>query len=118
MPGHLWDAGQPGRAFAAANALGDRVRFEGGTADPAPFYRAADLFVQPSHFEALGNTAIEAMASGVPVLTSGVGGLADFCVDGENALIHSPRSPDSIASGLKHLIQDASLRARLGEAGR
>ena len=60
-------------------------------ADPSRFYRAADIFVQPSHFEALGNTAIEAMASGLPVVASGVGGLGDFFVDGENALLHRPR---------------------------
>ena len=118
MAGHPWDAGQPGRAFAAANALGDRVRFEGGTADPAPYYRAADLFVQPSHFEALGNTALEAMASALPIVTSGVGGLADFCVDERTALVHRPRSPESLAGALTRMLDDAPLRTRLAEAGR
>ncbi len=118
MPGHRWDAGARGRAFVAAHALGDRVRFEGPTADPAPFYRGADALVQPSHFEALGNTAIEAMASGLPVVTSGVGGLADFCVDGQNALLHEPRSPESLARAVGRLLDDAPLRARLAETAR
>ena len=118
MTGHPWDAGQPGRAFVAANGLGDRVRFEGATTDPAPYYRAADLFVQPSHFEALGNTALEAMASGLPVVTSGVGGLADFCVDEQTALLHRPRSPESLAQAVTRMLTDAPLRARLAEAGR
>jgi glycosyltransferase involved in cell wall biosynthesis len=117
MVGHRWDAGAPGRAYVAAHGLGDRVRFEGGTLDPAPFYRAADVFVQPSHFEALGNTALEAMASGLPVVASGVGGLGDFCVDGANALLHERRSPRSLADALTRVLGDAVLRERLATAG-
>jgi glycosyltransferase involved in cell wall biosynthesis len=118
MPGHPWDAGTRARAYVAEHALGSRVRFEGPVADPSPFFRAADSFVQPSHFEALGNTALEAMASGVPVVASGVGGLADFCVDGENALLHEPRSAESLARVLDRMLEDAALRARLAGAAR
>ena len=56
------------------------------------FYRAADLFVQPSHFEAFGSSAVEAMASGLPIVSSGVGGLGDFLVDGQNALQEQKRA--------------------------
>jgi glycosyltransferase involved in cell wall biosynthesis len=118
MPGHPWDAGPRARALVAAHALESRVRLEGPVSDPSPFFRAADLFVQPSHFEALGNTALEAMASSVPVVASGVGGLADFCVDGENALLHEPRSPASLARAVETMLEDASLRARLAQAAR
>ncbi len=118
MTGHPWDAGGPGRAFAAAHGLAESVWFEGATDDPAPFYRAADVFVQPSHFEALGNTAIEAMASGLPIVASAVGGLKDFCVDGANALVHQPRSAPSIAQAIARLLGDAPLRGRLGLAAR
>jgi len=104
--------------FVRTHHLEDTVRFEGSDPDPSRFYRAADVFVQPSHFEALGNTAIEAMASGLPVLTSGVGGLADFCVDGANALLHAPRDPESIAAGIGRLLGDGALRERLGHAAR
>jgi glycosyltransferase involved in cell wall biosynthesis len=117
MVGHRWDAGAPGRAYVAAHGLGDRVRFEGATADPAPFYRAADVFAQPSHFEALGNTALEAMASALPVIASGVGGLRDFCINGETALLHEPHSSQSLAAALSRMLDDAALRERLGQAG-
>src|SRR5581483_3584382 len=117
MPGHAWDAGAPARAYVAAHGLGDAVRFEGSTPDPAPFYRAADVFVQPSHFEALGNTAIEAMASGVPVVTSAVGGLGDFCVDGQTAVVHEPRSAASLARAIERMLGDPALRARIAGAG-
>ncbi|HZT76641.1 MAG TPA: glycosyltransferase family 4 protein [Vicinamibacterales bacterium] len=118
MVGHRWDAGASARAFVEANGLGDSVRFAGGVADPSPFYRAADLFVQPSHFEALGNTALEAMASGLPVVSSGVGGLADFCLDEQTALLHQPRSPQSLADAIGRALADAPLRARIASAGR
>ena len=118
MVGHPWDAGGSARAFVERHQLADAVRFEGATADPAPFYRAADVFVQPSHFEALGNTALEAMASGVTVVTSGVGGLGDFCVEGVTALLHRPRSPESLAEALGRALHDPALRARLAVAGR
>jgi D-inositol-3-phosphate glycosyltransferase len=115
MPGHPWDVGAPGRAFVAAHDLGDRVRFEGPTTDTAPFYRAADVFVQPSHFEAFGSSAVEAMASALPVLSSAVGGLGDFLVADENAVVHEPRSPQSLARGLTRILDDAALRSRLAK---
>ena len=118
MTGHPWDCGGPGRAFIQAHDLGGSVRFEGPSTDPAPYYRAADVFVQPSHFEALGNTAIEAMASGLPVVASGVGGLADFCVDGVNALVHQPHSPESLAAAIERALADPALGQRLGSAAR
>jgi glycosyltransferase involved in cell wall biosynthesis len=118
MVGHRWDAGAPARAFVASHGLSDCVRFEGPAVDPSPYYRAADVFAQPSHFEALGNTALEAMASALPVVTSGVGGLADFCVDGKNALVYEPRSTASLADALTRALDDEALRARMGAAGR
>ncbi len=118
MTGHPWDCGAPGRAFVQAHGLGGSVRFEGPAADPAPYYRAADAFVQPSHFEALGNTAVEAMASGLPVISSGVGGLGDFCVDGVNAIVHQPRSPESLAGAIARALADPVLRGELGAAAR
>ena len=118
MVGHPWDAGAPARAFVQQEGLADSVRFEGEAHDPAPFYRAADIFVQPSHFEALGNTALEAMASGLPVVSSGVGGLADFCLDGDTAILHEPRSPGSLAQAIARLLQEPNLRNRIAAAGR
>jgi D-inositol-3-phosphate glycosyltransferase len=117
MTGHRWDAGVSGRAYVATHDLGSSVTFAGPAGDPAPYYRAADVFVQPSHFEALGNTALEAMASGLPVVTSGVGGLADFCREGDNALLYDPRSAASLAGALARLLKDRALGARLGAAG-
>jgi glycosyltransferase involved in cell wall biosynthesis len=117
MPGHVWDAGPAIHVFVAEHGLRDRVRVYGPASDPARLYRAADLFVQPSHFEAFGISAIEAMASGVPVVASAVGGLRDFLVDESNALLVPPRSPQPLGVALRRALADASLCRRLaGEA--
>jgi glycosyltransferase involved in cell wall biosynthesis len=116
MPGHAWDVGARARAYVAAHGLTGRVRFEGPASDTSPFFRAADAYAHPSHFEAFGSSALEAMASGLPIVASGVGGLADFLVDGENALLHQPKSPASLASALTRLLDDEGLRARLAAA--
>jgi glycosyltransferase involved in cell wall biosynthesis len=117
MPAHPWDAGEKARAFVAAHQLGDRVKLYGPSTDTAPLYRAADLFVQPSHFESFGISVIEAMASGVAVVAAEVGGMRDFLVDGNNALLHRPRSPESLAEALRRAFDDAALRTRLADAG-
>jgi glycosyltransferase involved in cell wall biosynthesis len=113
MPGHPWDVGAPGRAFVAQHGLADRVRFAGPAVDTAPLYRAADLFIQPSHFEAFGSSAVEAMASGLPIVSSGVGGLGDFLADGENAIFHDVKSAPSLAAAIARVLDDDALRTRL-----
>ncbi len=117
MPAHPWDAGPKARAFIDQHGLPDRVRLYGPSTDTAPLYRAADLFVQPSHFESFGISVIEAMSSGVPVVAAEVGGMRDFLADNRNALVHRPKSPESIADALRRALDDPDLRARLAAAG-
>jgi glycosyltransferase involved in cell wall biosynthesis len=117
MPGHTWDAAPAIREFVAAHRLAGRVRLYGPSTDPARLYRAADLFVQPSHFEAFGLSAIEAMASGVPVVAAAVGGLRDFLVDGSNALLAPPRTPAALADRLRRALADPGLRRAIAHEG-
>jgi D-inositol-3-phosphate glycosyltransferase len=116
MAGHQWDAGPAARALIAAHGLGERVRLFGPSPDPARLHRAADIFVQPSHFEAFGISVIEAMASGVPVVASAVGGLRDFLVDGSNALLHPPHAPAALAAALQRALADPALCRTLAHA--
>jgi D-inositol-3-phosphate glycosyltransferase len=118
MTGHAWNAGAQGRAFVQQHGLGDRVRFVGPLADVAPMIKASDLVVQPSHFEALGLSAIEALACGVPLVASAVGGLLDFVVDGENGRLSPPRDPQALAACIGPLLIDAETRARLAARAR
>jgi glycosyltransferase involved in cell wall biosynthesis len=118
MTGHAWDAGAPARAFVNGHGLGDSVRFVGPLSDVAPMIRASDLVVQPSHFEALGLSAIEALACGVPLVASAVGGLLDFVVDGENGRLCPPQDPPALAACLGPLLTDAAARAALAACAR
>jgi glycosyltransferase involved in cell wall biosynthesis len=79
----------------------------------------ADLVVVPTVAqEALGRTAVEAMAAGRPVVASRIGGLPFTVADGATGLLCAPGSPDDLADKLAALLGDAGLRARLGAAGR
>jgi hypothetical protein len=68
--------------------------------------------------EALGRTAVEAMAVGRPVVASRLGGLPATVVDGETGLLCEPGDPDDLARKIETLLDDAALRERLGLAGR
>ena len=80
--------------------------------------KASDVVVQPSHFEALGLSAIEALACGVPLVASAVGGLLDFVVDGDNGRLCPPQDPPALAACLGLLLTDAGARARLAARAR
>jgi glycosyltransferase involved in cell wall biosynthesis len=118
MDGHAWDVGPAARAFVSEHHLDASVQFVGSLRDPAPLLRAADIFVQPSHFEAQGLSAVEALASGVPVVASAVGGLLDFVKDGENGALFPVKDAHALAGGLQELVDDPALRARLSAAAR
>jgi glycosyltransferase involved in cell wall biosynthesis len=118
MPGHAWNLGESGRAFVAEHGLNTSVRFLGPLRDVSTLYRAADIAVVPSHFEALGLSALEALACGVPVVASAVGGLLDFMVDGGNGVLCPPQDAQALAARLGALITDEELRRRTAGAAR
>ena len=70
MTGHALDAGPLARRYVSEHGMGDRVRFHGASNDVARLLRGADIYVQPSHYEAFSNAVIEAMATGLPVVTA------------------------------------------------
>jgi glycosyltransferase involved in cell wall biosynthesis len=80
---------------------------------------AADVLVMPTVAqEALGRTAVEAMAAGRPVVASRIGGLPATVLDGATGLLFEPGDPDDLARKLEALLDDPGLRQRLGLAGR
>jgi D-inositol-3-phosphate glycosyltransferase len=118
MPGHAWNLGDSARAFVAQHRLDASVRFIGPLKDVAPLYRAADVAVVPSHFEALGLSALEALSCGTPVVASAVGGLLDFMQDEVNGALCPPRDAGAIAEKLGWLIRDADWRQGLARQAR
>lgn len=97
------------------------VRYVGwqSQADLPRAFVAADVVVVPTVAqEALGRTAVEAMAAGRPVVASRLGGLPFTVADGATGLLCEPGDPADLAAKLAQLLDDAPLRARLGAAGR
>ena len=105
----------PGRYAALARRLGvaNQVTFAGAQVDPKPFYGAADAFVLPTLYDALSNAVLEALACGLPVVTS------DRCGAGELVIAHGAgticpaRDIDGIARGMEALLDPV---ARAGAA--
>ncbi|MCG3197382.1 MAG: D-inositol-3-phosphate glycosyltransferase [bacterium] len=85
----------------------------------ADLYREMDIVVAPSIWiEPFGITALEGMATGLPVVASNLGGLARSVLDGETGFLVRPNDPGELAAQMLRLIHDADLRARMGKAGR
>ena len=80
--------------------------------------RASDVFVLPSFHEGLPMAVLEAMAWGLPVVTSAVGGLPDVVSDGVEGLVVKPGDTADIARALATLIQDDEARGRFAQAAR
>jgi glycosyltransferase involved in cell wall biosynthesis len=96
-----------------ATSLGirERVHFLGRRADVASLLRMADVYVQSSHFEGFGIAAVEAMASGLPVVASAVPGLSD--VVGDAGLLVPPGNVDALTAALRRVLESKSLRSEL-----
>jgi len=81
-------------------------------------YSAADLFVIPSLEEAFGQTALEAISCGIPVVAFDTGGIPDTVIDGETGLLVPVGSVSGLTAAIQRLLGDPGLRAELGERGR
>jgi glycosyltransferase involved in cell wall biosynthesis len=108
------------RLRAAARALGvaDRVDLRGRVArgDLPTLLRSADLVVCAPWYEPFGIVPLEAMACGIPVVATAVGGLLDTVVDGVTGLRAEPRQPDALAAAIRRLLDDPVRRRRMGTA--
>jgi D-inositol-3-phosphate glycosyltransferase len=107
------------RRLAEAAGVADRVRLRGRVdrADLPALLRSADAVLCVPWYEPFGIVPLEAMACGVPVVASAVGGLVDTVVDGVTGIHVPPRSPDDIADAVRCLLEEPGLRRRLGAAG-
>lgn len=99
--------------------LGDRVLLTGQRNDPEHWLRALDVFCLPSYAnEGVPQAVIQAMLSGLPIVTTPVGAILEAVTDGETALIVKPRDVATLEQALRRLIADPALSNRLGEAAR
>lgn len=107
------------RRLARRLGLAQRVRFLGAVprAQVPDLYAAADVCAIPSRYESFGLVALEAMAAGVPVVATRVGGLAVTVEDGVNGFLVAPDDAEAMAARLLTLWADPALRASLGARG-
>jgi glycosyltransferase involved in cell wall biosynthesis len=92
----------------------DHVTVRGWTSQPELLYRAADVFVQPSHVEGMSNALLEAMACGLPVVATTVGAAPQMIEDGVDGLLVPPGDSDALGKALERLLEDADLRQAMG----
>lgn len=114
------------RGRVTANDLEDRVQFLGPLTQEGLFaqYQRASVFALPCRVledgdrDGIPNVLMEAMACGVPVVTTGVSGITELVRDGENGLIVEPDRPTDLADALHRLIKDPGLAQEIGRQGR
>jgi glycosyltransferase involved in cell wall biosynthesis len=96
---------------------GHRVVFAGHQSDPLPWLAAADLFVLPSLTEGLPGALIEAMAAGLPCITTDIPGNRELVIDGLTGLAVPVKAPELLAKAINRLLDNPALAQRLATAG-
>ena len=99
------------------NGLSERVELLGSRDDVPELLADADIFVLSSRSEGFPVSVLEAMAAGLPVVATDVGGISEAVVHGETGLLVPASDPVALAGALGRLVRDAPLRRRLGASG-
>jgi glycosyltransferase involved in cell wall biosynthesis len=106
------------RARALTCGVDDALHFLGASDDPLSILRGAEIFVHPSWAESFPYVILEAMAVGLPIVASDVGGIGEAIVSGESGLLVPAGEAGALARALIDVLDDAATRARMGEAAK
>jgi glycosyltransferase involved in cell wall biosynthesis len=106
------------RQLADNLGLAGAVHFLGPRHDVPELLNAMDIFVLPSYSEGVSLALLEAMAAGLPVIATAVGGLPEVVTDGENGLLIPPRDAGALAGALERLLSDPAWAQHLGANAR
>jgi glycosyltransferase involved in cell wall biosynthesis len=109
---------KPLQEEAARLGLAERVAFAGSRRDVPYLLRAMDVFVFPSLWEGQGLALVEAMASGLPVVASRVGGVSEVITDGTCGQLVPPGSPEALADAMLAVMASPARAREMGAAGR
>jgi glycosyltransferase involved in cell wall biosynthesis len=104
--------------YVVARGLSESVQIVGEQNDVACWMRAADLYVLASHNEGLSNTLLEAMASGLPVVSTRVSGSIETVEEAGAGLLVDVGRVDRLSEAMARMLADTPLRERMGQAGR
>ena len=102
------------RGLSKSLDLENQVILTGYRRDVADIYKTADVFAFPSKREGLGMAALEAMASGLPIITSNIHGILDYSIDGVTGYTCNPTDADGFALSITKLIANSELRKEMG----
>ena len=100
--------------------LENNVKFFGSVPyEEIPNYLwGASVFVRPSRSEGMGNSFVEALAAGLPIIGTPVGGITDIIEDGKTGLFSKPEDPEDLAEKILAVLRDSRLKDRIRKAGR
>lgn len=98
--------------------LSDHVKLLGTWSNVAPLLAIADIFILPSRSEGLSRALLEAMAAGLPVVSTRVEGVEDVVTDGVHGLLVPSEDPDALKDALLQLMDNPQLRTKMGAASR
>jgi glycosyltransferase involved in cell wall biosynthesis len=105
-------------ARAAELGVAERVRFLGRREDVPQLLAACDVFVLPSLYEGSSLAVLEAMAAGIPIVSSAIGGTEELIEDGRSGLLVPPGDAKALAAALRRLLEDPGLREQLATGAR
>lgn len=106
------------RTLAAGLGLAEVVHFLGPRRDVPDLLNAMDILVLPSYSEGVSLALLEAMAVGLPVVATAVGGTPEVVTDGKNGLLIPPRDPEALTGALTRLLSDPAWARQLGANAR
>jgi glycosyltransferase involved in cell wall biosynthesis len=106
------------RALARELKIADSISWLGFQADAVKWLQIMDVFAFPSRLEGVPNAVLEAMAVGLPIVATTIGGVTDLLEEGGTGVLIPPDDPDALAAELDRLLSDAALRADLGSNAR
>jgi glycosyltransferase involved in cell wall biosynthesis len=109
---------EPLEALAAQLGIADRVRFLGRREDVPQLLAACDVFALPSLYEGSSLAVLEAMAAGIPIVSSAIGGTDELIEDGRSGLLVAPGDAGALAAALQRVIGDPALRESLAARAR
>ena len=98
--------------------LADNARFLGWRQDVDEITRCFDVFVLPSLNEGMGRVLVEAMAAGLPIVATRVGGIPDLVIDGKNGMLVPPKDTVALERAISELLSDKARRKQMGETGK
>ncbi|MGD8535119.1 MAG: glycosyltransferase family 4 protein [Candidatus Aminicenantes bacterium] len=98
--------------------VGKNIVFLGWRDDIARILAVFDVFLLPSLNEGMGRVLVEAMAHGIPIVASDVGGIPDLVTHGKNGFLVPPKNPEELAKHIQILIENKDIRRKMGEAGK